>query len=487
MYLQVDSQRCRRHAFDGDGMVFSVAFKDGRAFFRNRFVRTQGFVQEQEAGKPLFRTTFSSGAADGSALFNPLDLSFKNVANTGIVHWGGRLFALWEAGKPHELDPATLETIGETDLDGLLQGPLAGHYRVVTEPESGERRWVTFGTDVKFGGLTVRFYEHDEHGQLVSQTQHSLPGVDITFIHDMAVTENYYVLILGPIEFDWRRFATQYMFGRCSIAQCLHYNKNGTARAMLFPRPGRPGAAARRPLAVPLGRAFFPFHNINAYEEPGSSRVVVDTVGWNDVDFDINRFITTPEYYQGGCRPEYLRVVLDTEGQGGAVSVQPMLQQRTVEFPMINPDVTGRPHRYAYFTADTVGHDFLWGPAQALIQVQLPDPDADGEGAGQGVSVQQWLPGPRSYCGESMIVPRPNAKHELDAWVIVGVHNAETLQADIVILDAERLSEGPVATLHLPHHLPASLHGSFSSEYLGPDPADGSVPAWREPNSLRAL
>ena len=50
----------------------------------------------QAAGRPLLRTTFSKGAADGSRLFNPFDLTFKNVANTGVIHWGGKLFALWE-------------------------------------------------------------------------------------------------------------------------------------------------------------------------------------------------------------------------------------------------------------------------------------------------------------------------------------------------------------------------------------------------------
>jgi hypothetical protein len=36
-----------RHAFDGDGMVVSLSFRGGRAFFRNKFVRTKGFVDEQ--------------------------------------------------------------------------------------------------------------------------------------------------------------------------------------------------------------------------------------------------------------------------------------------------------------------------------------------------------------------------------------------------------------------------------------------------------
>ncbi len=44
----------------------------------------------------MHRNAFTRGAADGSMLFNPLDLNFKNVANTNVLCWGGRMWALWE-------------------------------------------------------------------------------------------------------------------------------------------------------------------------------------------------------------------------------------------------------------------------------------------------------------------------------------------------------------------------------------------------------
>ena len=49
---------------------------------------------QQAAGKPLFRTAFSRGSADGSPLFNPFDLTMKNVANTGVLHWCAGEWAL---------------------------------------------------------------------------------------------------------------------------------------------------------------------------------------------------------------------------------------------------------------------------------------------------------------------------------------------------------------------------------------------------------
>jgi len=34
------------HPFDGDGMINAIAFRDGRAYFRNRFIRTTAYLEE---------------------------------------------------------------------------------------------------------------------------------------------------------------------------------------------------------------------------------------------------------------------------------------------------------------------------------------------------------------------------------------------------------------------------------------------------------
>ena len=45
----------RYHWFDGDGMVHAVHFADGEATYRNRWVRTEGFLAERDAGRALWR------------------------------------------------------------------------------------------------------------------------------------------------------------------------------------------------------------------------------------------------------------------------------------------------------------------------------------------------------------------------------------------------------------------------------------------------
>eukprot|EP00195_Chlamydomonas_chlamydogama_P010574 CAMPEP_0202902346 /NCGR_PEP_ID=MMETSP1392-20130828/16799_1 /ASSEMBLY_ACC=CAM_ASM_000868 /TAXON_ID=225041 /ORGANISM="Chlamydomonas chlamydogama, Strain SAG 11-48b" /LENGTH=605 /DNA_ID=CAMNT_0049589095 /DNA_START=178 /DNA_END=1995 /DNA_ORIENTATION=+ len=482
--MQINNGKVSRHTFDGDGMVVSLAIKDGRAYFRNKYVRTKGFVAEQAAGRPLFRSTFSSGAADGG-LFNPFDLKFKNVANTGAVYWAGKLYALWEAGLPHELDPRTLDTLGETNMKGLIGDRLAGHYRVTREAD-GSRRWCTFSTNIQFSGNFISFFEFDESGRRVAHSSHPLKGVDITFVHDMVVSENWYIVVLGPIEFDRRRFAAEYLLGRCSIAQCLKYNENLDTQVMLFPRPGRPGSGQRSPRVLRTPQPFFPFHHVNAYEADGGQRIVIDTVAWDDVTFDIHQFNVQEDYYVGGSRAEYFRLDVDLRGPG-TVMQRRLLHNRTVEFPAMHPDWTGRPHSHAYFMADTVGHHLHWGPGQAIVKVELGHgPGTSGRQGDEAVVAQQmWEAGPRCFLGEPLFVPRPNSRSDDDGWILVAKHDAASMKASFVILDAQDLKKGPLATIHLPHLLPASLHGSFTPEYLGPDPRDESVPRWKQPVPVR--
>ena len=111
------------HVLDGDGLIcrFSIDGASGRAHFKSSFVRTPDFVAEEEADAVLFRNTF--GTQPAGMLANVGKLVIKNVANTNVQSWGGRLLALWEAALPCRLEPSSLrfeglETFGDTLPDG---------------------------------------------------------------------------------------------------------------------------------------------------------------------------------------------------------------------------------------------------------------------------------------------------------------------------------------------------------------------------------
>jgi carotenoid cleavage dioxygenase-like enzyme len=55
---------------------------------------------------------------------------------------------------------------------------------------------------------------------------------------------------------------------------------------------------------------------------------------------------------------------------------------------------------------------------------------------------------------EPIFVPRSDPQCEDDGWVLSMVYRAATNTTDLAILDARRLSYGPVALIHLPTHIP---------------------------------
>jgi all-trans-8'-apo-beta-carotenal 15,15'-oxygenase len=54
-----------KHPSDADGMVAMVAVSQGRAFFRNRFVRTAAFAEEQVGARTQRAAVQAGKHADG--------------------------------------------------------------------------------------------------------------------------------------------------------------------------------------------------------------------------------------------------------------------------------------------------------------------------------------------------------------------------------------------------------------------------------------
>jgi carotenoid cleavage dioxygenase-like enzyme len=94
------------HPFDGDAMLHQIEFADGRASYRNRFVRTDGFLAEQAAAESLWSGMLGrpeqSKREDGwGARGRMKDASSTDV----VVHNGVALTSFWQCGDLYQLDP----------------------------------------------------------------------------------------------------------------------------------------------------------------------------------------------------------------------------------------------------------------------------------------------------------------------------------------------------------------------------------------------
>ena len=103
----------RYHPFDGDGMIHLVGFRDGRAFYRNKFVRTDALLAEQQEGRPLWaglaeRPDKAKRPGWGARRM------LKDASSTDVVvHNGFALSSHFECGDAYRMDPLTLDPRGK--------------------------------------------------------------------------------------------------------------------------------------------------------------------------------------------------------------------------------------------------------------------------------------------------------------------------------------------------------------------------------------
>ena len=95
----------------------------------------------------------------------------------------------------------------------------------------------------------------------------------------------------------------------------------------------------------------------------------------------------------------------------------------------------------------------------------------DGNDAAAVAVVERWSPGRHAFCQEPLFVPRPGGTAEDDGWVLATVFRAGSMTTELVILDAWRVSAGPLATLRLPFHVPIGAHADCDVKRCvrGPD------------------
>ncbi len=431
------------HPFDGDGMITALRLQGGTAQLSNRFVRTEGWLAEEKAGKVLFRGVFGS-QKPGGVLANAFDLRLKNIANTGVVRLGDDLLALWEAAEPHALDPDSLETRGLCRLDGVLKPGDAFSAHPRFDPgHHGSKRMVTFG--VKTGPRsTLRLMEfavEDEPetgikaGQLLSERRDSFNG--FAFLHDFAITPNWAVFLQNAINFN----PLPFVMGRKGAAQCLESKAGGQAKFWLVPRES--GTFAGQPPKIIDAPEGFVFHHLNAWEE--GDEVVIDSIYYTDfpsigpdVDFRQVDFELIPEGLLERCRINPTKGTIQSQRLSG----------RCCEFAMVNPAQVGLEARYAWMAVAEreQGND----PLQAIKKLDL-----------KSGARHIWSAAPRGFVSEPVMVARPGATSEDDGWVLCLVWNGARCASDLVILNADDLSEQ--AVLELPLAVPHGLHGSWVS------------------------
>ncbi len=424
------------HPFDGDGMISAFSFKDGKASFRNRFVKTQAYLEEQAAQKILYRGVFGT-QKPGGLLNNIFDLRLKNIANTNVIYWGDKLLALWEAAEPHSLQPDTLETIGIDYLDGILQPGDSFSAHPWVDPscvmDNGAPCLVNFAISPGLSSK-ITIFELAPDGKLLRRHSHSVPG--FSFIHDFAITPNYCIFFQNAVNFN----PLPFVFGTRGAGECVDFQPDKPTKVVIIPRdPSNPEVKV---LEVKSG---FVFHHANAFEQANS--IVVDSVAYASLP-QVQPEANYKEVNFDALDPGQLwRFNFNLET--GTVERQ-LVEPICCEFPVVHPDRVGRDYRYLYIGAahQDTGRN---APLQAILKLDW-----------QTGKTTSHSFAPHGYVSEPIFVPHPQGATEDAGWVLTLVYDGKNHRSTLAILDAQNIAGEAVALLHLKHHIPYGLHGSWT-------------------------
>ncbi len=432
-----------RHPFDGDGMITAIAFRGGKAYFQNSFVKTKEFMEEQKAGKMLYRGVFGS-QKPGGLFKNIFDLRLKNIANTNVIYWGNKLLALWEAAEPYRLDPYTLETLGIDYLDDTLKPGESFSAHPWIDPhckmDNNEPCLVNFA--IQPGPKTkINIFEMSPSGKLLRRHSHDVKG--FAFIHDFAITPNYCIFFQNPVTYN----PFPFLFGLKGAGECMSFEKDQPTSIIIIPRK-----APYQNVKVFQAKAGFIFHHANAFEKDDQT-LCIDSVCYGELS-QLNNEGSFKDVDFSSISPGQLwRFTVDLKEENVE---KEMLDPWVVEFPVIHPQKVGRDYRYVYLGA--THNPEINAPLQGLLKLDL-----------QTKERQFYSFAPRGFAGEPIFVPKPNAQKEDEGYVLVLTYNSASHTSELVIFDAQNIPQGAIATLKLNHHIPYGLHGSWADQIFIPE------------------
>jgi carotenoid cleavage dioxygenase len=415
------SPRGTYQMFGGDGMIHALSIEDGRVSYRNRWVRTQRFEKEREAGRSLFNS------------FNPMDvdesvqgMETDGVGNTNIIWHGGKLLVLEEAHIPIELDPISLETKGGHTFNDRLHGPMTAHPKM--DEETGEMFF--FGYNAK-GGISehMTFSVVDAGGTVIRSEAFVAPYASM--VHDFMVTEEHILFPIMPLTGSMERaFAGGPVYA---------WEPEKGVHIGVMPRTG-----SVKDLRWFRGAPSYVFHPMNSYTD--GNKIICDVCEYPEAPL-----FPLVDGSRGDPKKALAKMVrwtfdLDSETD---VFKEEQLHDIVCEFPRFDERLTGMSYRYGYFAGDTQPPEKVGG-FNVIGAVDHKTNSLDLYDVGEGCAT-----------GEPIFVPISNDAAEGEGFLLAHVYDANRAASHLAILDAQNVTAGPLAKAYLDHRIPYGFHGNW--------------------------
>jgi carotenoid cleavage dioxygenase-like enzyme len=410
--------------FDGEGHVSQFRFENGNVHFKSRYVRNERYLAQDKAGKILFPMYRNPYMDDPSVKGKS-----RGTHNTHIIHHNGKLLALKEDSPPAAMDLNTLETLDPVyRFDGQLKSEtFTAHPKL----DSKTGNLVAFGYEARgFNTTDVNVFEYTPKGKKVWEAWIKVPYVGM--LHDFAVTENFIVFYVIPLKFDQAQIekgGPHWSWWPGEPTYFGYMRRGGDGKDIQWVKGPERSAT----------------HVMGAFDD--GKQVVID------VESSLsNPFPFMPMH--DGSRWDPVK--------GGSI-----ITRLSVDLTQKTPKDYGIEVLYPGMLLALPRQDDRYNTAHyryGFGSVELQEAGVRKNGIAR-MDVQNrtrtfWQAPQGASLGEICHAPKNDKAPEGAGYLMaVATYAAENGRADLVILDAERVEAGPVATVKLPTRIVGQIHG----------------------------
>ena len=418
--------------FDGEGHVSMFRIKNGRADYRSRFAQSERYVAQDKAGKALFPMYRNPSMDDPSVK----GLS-RSTGNTHVINHKDMILALKEDSPPIALDLLTLETVDPVyDFDGQLP-KVSDTFTAHPKVDSITGNIVAFGYEAEgFGSDVVSAFEITPQGKMVWNAKVKVPYVGL--LHDFAVTENYIIIYVIPFGIDHEQMAKG----------GIHWSWDGTKKTY-FGAFRRDGDGSDVRWFEGANRSCT--HVMGAFEDGGRIYFDGEMSEGSPFPFMPNKDGSSWDPVIGQSHITRFSVDVSSKSVKG------------YEMEVMYPHVGALPRQDDRYNTQSYRYGFMG----------CPDPFADNPRAAGSCYARfdnatrtstLYNAGPGVSLAELCFAPKSKDSGEGVGYIIGVATQRDQSRSDLIILDAEHLEDGPVATIHLPVRAAGQIHGWWVRE-----------------------
>lgn len=410
------------HRYDGDGMLHALHFDNGRVTYRNRWIRTGPFLEEEKTGHGIYQGMLGDGRN-----VHP-EMPVKDTSNTDVVLHAGNIVTMWYlSGDPYLVDPITLETKGEFNFNGSRTTPISAHGK--TDENTDEFMFFDYGREAPY----MHYGTVNGDGDLTTFMPVELPGPRMP--HDMWISSKHSILHDLPLIWD----ETAFKAGRVK----LRFEESWPARFAVIPRHG----SADDIRWVEFEPCYI-LHTINAWEEGDWLHMTgcrIKPYQSANGEPDLQSIVTIMGRHKlNACLYRWSVNLKTGETREGLID-----DRWNAEFPTWNNRFMGSSMKYAYMThivTEPLVH------FAGLIKYDMDTGESQYYSDGDGYTYS-----------ESPFAPADNATSEDHGYLISFVRNSADEKSEVHIFDARDIEPGPVCKLTLPCRVPEGFHATWAS------------------------